>query len=142
MSVQENKALVQRWFEALNASDIEALTALYTEETEVWTAGDTSISGTRRAAELMALAGEVLALFPEGLQFEVLSLTAEEDRVAAEAVSRGRHISGQLYQNRYHFLITVSAGHIVQVKEYMDTQHMKDVLLQGDPGHQPMEETA
>jgi hypothetical protein len=30
----------------------------------------------------------------------------------------------------------------VQVKEYMDTQHMKDVLLQGDPGHQPTEETA
>ena len=142
MTVASNKALVRRWFAALNDNDVEALQALYTDDTEVWTAGDTSISGTHKAKALMALAGEVLALFPQGLQFELLQMTGEDNRVAVEAVSCGEHISGELYRNHYHFLLSIENEHIVLVKEYMDTQHMKDVLLQGDlpaasePGHE------
>lgn len=132
MDINNNKQMVQRWFDALNTGDVAQLAALYTADTEVWTAGNTSISGSKKAQALLKSAGEILGLFPDGLQFEVVQMTAENNRVAVEAISCGQHISGQLYNNHYHFLIEINGAHIATIKEYMDTQHMKDVLLQGD----------
>ena len=68
---------------------------------------------------------------PEGLKFTILGLTAEADRVAIEAESDGMHVSGQRYQNQYHFLMRIRDGRIVELKEYMDTQQVQDVLLSG-----------
>ena len=133
-SIEENKAIVQQWFDALNAGDVDALKSLYTDTTIVWTAGSTSISGEKSAQHLLQTAGEVLALFPEGLQFSVQQVTAEENRVAVAAESHGKHVSGDIYHNLYHFLLSIEDGKIVYVKEYMDTEHMKNVLLQGDGG--------
>ncbi len=59
--------------------------------------------------------------FPEGLHFEILNMTAEGDRVAVEATSRGMHASGKLYANHYHFLFHLRDGRIAVMKKFMDT---------------------
>ena len=73
--------------------------------------------------------GMIAGMFPEGLAFTILETTVEGDRVAVEAVSDGVHVSGKRYQNRYHFLVVVRDGKVHGLKEYMDTQHAKEVLV-------------
>jgi uncharacterized protein len=55
-------------------------------------------------------------------------VTAEGDRVAVEAESHAKMKSGKLYQNKYHFLLTIRDGKIQGVKEYLDTAHADEVL--------------
>ena len=56
-------------------------------------------------------------------------LTAEGDRVAVEAESYGEMATGKIYNNLYHFLLEVRDGKIHAVREYLDTMHAKEVLL-------------
>jgi ketosteroid isomerase-like protein len=58
-------------------------------------------------------------------------MTAEGDRVAVEAESRGLHVSGKLYNNLYHFLLVVREGKVHEFKEYLDTKLAHEVLLGG-----------
>jgi hypothetical protein len=73
----------------------------------------------------------VLTVFPEGLRFTIHALTAERDRVAIEAESHGKHVSGKIYNNKYHFVLRARGGKIVEWREYMDTMHANDVLCGG-----------
>ena len=62
-------------------------------------------------------------------------MTAEGDRVAVEAESRGVHASGLPYNNYYHFLFRFRDGELVRLTEYMDTELATDVLCGGQrPG--------
>jgi hypothetical protein len=63
--------------------------------------------------------------------FRILNMTAEDDRVAVEAVSSGDHVSGQHYANHYHFLFVVRDGKIAVMKEFMDTEMVTDVICGG-----------
>jgi ketosteroid isomerase-like protein len=59
------------------------------------------------------------------------AMTAEGERVAVEAKSEGVHTSGARYHNRYHFLLVVRDGRITELKEYLDTEHAREVLAGG-----------
>ena len=39
------------------------------------------------------------------------------------------HFSGKPYNNKYHFLLKIKDGEILELKEYMDTQLAAKVLL-------------
>ena len=58
-------------------------------------------------------------------------MTAEDDRVAVEATSDGMHVSGMPYSNHYHFLFTWRDGKLLELKEYMDTQLVTEVICGG-----------
>ncbi len=73
----------------------------------------------------------ILGLFPDGLSFRIKAMTAEGDRVAIEAESYGRHRSGKIYNNHYHFLMVIRDGRVAEFKEYLDTMHANEVLVQG-----------
>ena len=76
-------------------------------------------------------AHRVLDVFPKGIHFTIKELTAEGDRVAIEAESRGEHVSGKTYANQYHFLMRLRDGKIIEFKEYMDTEMVTDILCGG-----------
>jgi ketosteroid isomerase-like protein len=80
---------------------------------------------------IAAVSSGLFEAFPEGLHFEILNMTAEEDRVAVEATSRGLHASGKLYANHYHFLFHLRDGKIAVMKEFMDTELATEVLCGG-----------
>jgi steroid delta-isomerase-like uncharacterized protein len=132
---EANKQLVAEFFEAMNRGDTEALLDAYADDGAVQTMGHTLISGRRGKAEIRAFADGVYDAFPGGISFLVNSIIAEGDRVAVEAESVGEHVSGQTYNNQYVFLFTLRDGKIVELKEYLDTEMVTDVLCGGQrPG--------
>ena len=65
-----------------------------------------------------------------GIQPEILSLTAEQDRVAAEVRIRGRAArTGESYDNLYAFFFWVRDGTIIEVHEHLDTAYTGARLL-------------
>jgi ketosteroid isomerase-like protein len=126
-----NKALARRFIAAISRADVDAIVAAYAPDGTCWTAGTLPISGTSTVDQIAAASRGVLTVFPEGLRFAIHALTAEGDRVAIEAESYGKHASGKIYNNNYHFVLRARAGKIVEWREYMDTMHANDVLCGG-----------
>lgn len=131
MSIESNKQFVQDFFAAMNAGDSQAIVDAYHDDGYVWTMGHTLISGKYTKQQISEAAGAIFTNFPEGLSFTITGITAEGDRVAVEAESGGMHISGKRYQNMYHFLFTLKDGKLLELKEYMDTERVTDVLCGG-----------
>ncbi len=127
-STAENKVIARAFFDALNQADRDALDRLYADDFVLWSPGGLPFSGNHTKAEALQFTDAILGLFPEGLRFTITGITAEGERVAVEAESRGRHVSGKDYCNQYHFLLVIHDGKIVQLKEYMDTAHASAVL--------------
>lgn len=130
-TAESNKATVTRFFEALNAGDVDAIVAAYAEDGCVQTMGDTLISGVFDRDQIARSAAGIFDVFPEGLRFHVQGMVAEGDKVAVEATSEGEHISGQTYSNDYHFLFEFRDGKLLKLKEFMDTEQVTDVLCGG-----------
>lgn len=127
----ENKQLAESFLAAITRKDVPALIDAYAEDGRCVTMGGTLISGTFSKAQISAAAGSIFAAFPEGLRFQIHTLTAEGDRVAVEASSEGLHASGRIYANQYHFLMRFREGKVVEFKEYMDTEKVTDILCGG-----------
>lgn len=130
-SIDDNKRRTRAFIEAMERGDAEAIADTYADGGRVVTMGNTLISGTRGKEEIRQFAAGVLEAFPEGLKFHILGMTAEGDRVAVEARSKGRHVSGRDYSNHYHFLLTWKDGKLLELKEYMDTELVTDILCGG-----------
>jgi hypothetical protein len=131
VSIEENKRIARDFIDALSRADTDWVLEHYADDMVMWTAGSLPISGTHTKKEIRGLMDGILGAFPGGLRFEIKTLTAEEDRVAIEAESRGMHASGRPYHNEYHFLMRIRDGRIVEFKEYLDTLHANEVLLGG-----------
>ena len=110
--LEANKEIVREFFERLSEGDVDGVVELYTDRCTCWVAGTLPFSGTQPREALPQLIAGVAHMFPDGLRFDVKSLTAEADRVSAEAESFGRHISGQIYNQIYHYLFVIRDGKI------------------------------
>jgi uncharacterized protein len=128
---QRNKQSVQEFFTAMNAGDVAKILAAYADDGCLQTMGRTLISGKYSKAQIQGVAGQIYQVFPQGIQFTIDAMTAEGERVAVEAHSRGRHVSGKLYTNEYHFLFEFRAGKLAVLKEYMDSERVTDILCGG-----------
>jgi uncharacterized protein len=132
MTLEErNKKLVQEFFGLLNRGDVAGIVAAYAMDGQLQTMGRTLISGRFTRAQIEAAAGQIYQAFPQGLAFTIDAMTAEGQRVAVEAHSQGRHASGALYSNDYHFLFVFREGRLELLREYMDTERVTDVLCAG-----------
>ena len=129
--IERNKQAALHFFEALSGSDAHAVLDCYAENGCVRITGNTLISGLLDRDEILNRTSRVLEAFPQGLKFTVRTMTAEGDRVAIEAESAGLHASGKRFDNRYHFLMLLKDGKIVQLTEYMDTELVTEVLCGG-----------
>jgi ketosteroid isomerase-like protein len=131
MTIERNKELAREFIAALSRADSDWVLDHYADDMVMWTAGSLAISGPHGKSEIRALMDGILSAFPTGLSFTITTLTAEADRVAIEAESRGTHVSGKPYHNQYHFLMRIRDGLVIELKEYLDTQHANEVLLGG-----------
>jgi uncharacterized protein len=128
---ERNKHIMQRFFEAMNRGDVAAIVEAYAPDGSVETMGRTLISGVFDRTQIAVAAGRVYDVFPAGIRFEIHAMTAEGDRIAIEAESFARHVSGKAYNNKYHFLARLRDGKLVSFKEYCDTEHITDVICGG-----------
>ncbi|HYC01106.1 MAG TPA: nuclear transport factor 2 family protein [Candidatus Limnocylindrales bacterium] len=125
MSATSNKETVRRYFDAVNAGDIEVISSLL-DETAVFWVPPSLPDGVefRGKTNVLKLFTESVGLYDAsaGLAVEILSLTGEDDRVAAELVIRGRSAaSGEAYENFYHFLFRLRDDRIVAIREHLDS---------------------
>ena len=119
--LEANKTVVRKFVQALGAGDAETLKSLITSDIEAVCTGTCLLSATRGYDEIVGAAGMLKQVTHSGIAFEILQLTAEDDRVAAEIQGRSALVTGAAYNNEYHFLFWLRDGKIFRMKEYMDT---------------------
>jgi uncharacterized protein len=132
MSAEKNKNVVLSFFENFSAGKVDAALAMLADTATWWVAGNPEkfvLAGTKTKAQFAELLNGIGAAMPKGLRVTPKGLTAEGDRVAVEAESYGETATGKVYSNLYHFLFEVRDGKIQAVREYLDTMHAKEVLV-------------
>lgn len=114
--------LARKFFDALSAGNLPD--DLLTEDMQAWTvsSGSSDKSTYQGGVKLLG------AAFPQGITYTVQSLTAEEDRVAAEVVSEGTLVNGQPFRNDYLFLLRIRDGRIASVREFFNPKPVQELL--------------
>lgn len=107
--------LARRFFAALSSGDLPD--ELLTDDMTVWT---TTSGVQQEKARYQGGIRLLSALFEGGLTFTVDSLTAEDDRVAAEVRSHGILRGGEPFENRFLFMLRVRDGRIASVAEHFN----------------------
>ncbi len=131
MSLEANKQLVRAFLEHAYAGRVDAACALLSDDAIWWVLGDAAqlrVAGSRDAAGIERLLRGLNRLAPEGMRVMLHAITAEADRVAVEAEVQAALSTGKLLHNRYHYLFHVRGGKVSEVREYMDTLHVFQVM--------------
>jgi ketosteroid isomerase-like protein len=63
------------------------------------------------------------------IQFTIVSLTAEDDRVVAEARSETVLVNGEPYSNTYIFVIRVRDGRMASIAEHYNALIVEKTLM-------------
>ncbi len=127
MSLESNKELAASLFSRFDANDLAGALDLLADDASWWIAGKPGqqpAAGEHDKASIARLLRRMASQLPEGLRMTVKSAVAEGDRVALEVESRGPLGNGRVYEQQYHFLLTIRDGKIASVREYLDTQHV------------------
>ena len=122
----DNKQVVREFLKALGSGDVEAMKKLLTEDAKAVCIGTCIMSGTRDKAEILAALTMLGQVTKNGIEFKILNMTAEADRVSCEFEGVSTLANGKSYNNQYHFLVFLRDGKISLVKEYMDTKLVDD----------------
>jgi ketosteroid isomerase-like protein len=124
-----NKDTVAEFFTHLNKGHQAAALAMLRDDC-VWVVPSSIPGGGEKSKQAFAdLLSGILQLFASGPRFEIVSVTAEDDRVAIEMIGRGALRSGRQYENRYQFLMRLEDRKIIRVHEYVDTHYSMTVAF-------------
>ncbi|MGH9158697.1 MAG: nuclear transport factor 2 family protein [Vicinamibacteraceae bacterium] len=126
--MEDNKAIAIRWLESVGSGDIEAFKALVTDDVVHEVMGTSVLSGVRTLDDLVELAEGLFQATKNGLRFDILDVTAEEDRVAVHFEGSSELLNGSVYNNAYHLLFRLRDGKVCRVWEYTDTKYVDEVL--------------
>ena len=127
MNIAENKQLASEFFARFSANDIAGALDTLTDDANWWIAGKPDqlpAAGAHSKEQIASVLYGMAGRLKDGLKMTVKNLMAEGNRVAVEVESYGELQNGRVYNNEYHFLLTIRAGRISEVKEYLDTQHV------------------
>ena len=124
MTVEENKRIVQRFYQASNAGDMETCFNLIADDIVWRNTGTTSLSGVFRGKEELTekLLGPLFGQLKAGIQTQVHRLIAEGDTVVAQTSGTAETLSGLPYNNTYCWIVKLKDGKFVEVTEFMDTE--------------------
>ena len=123
MNLTENKRLVARFFDLLNAGAHDEAVSLLTDDF-IWSIPESIPGGGEKSpAEFRELLTGIMSLYDSQPQYTVVSMTAEGDRVSAELIGMGNLKNGNQFRNRYHMLFFLSGHSIRRVNEYVDTHY-------------------
>ena len=128
--LEANKRLVKEFFDCLGTFDAERLMKVLDPSITFNVPNIGCLGGKLTLADLPMVASILTAACPDGLRFEILDLTAEDDRVAARVDGFAKVAGGGEYNNRYHFLFNIRNGRICRTFEYMDSLLVENVLAE------------
>jgi uncharacterized protein len=139
---QESRSVVDAWYTALAAGDMEGVLGGLAEDVVVNVLGSSPVSGRHvgRDAFVAAAVGPIFAaLEPETIRFaqrwEIFA--ADGERVVALMHGDARCKNGRRYDNSYCHLFTIRDGKIVELYEFLDTALVETAIFGkdlADPG--------
>ncbi len=116
--------IARQFFAALSAGHIPD--ELLSDDMQAWTTSSgVWIDKARYQGGVKMLA----SLFDGGYAYTVDSLTAEDDRVAAEVHAQGILVDGQEFANVYVFVLHINDGRIARVAEHFNPAPVKEKLM-------------
>ena len=127
MSIERNKQIARSFFERLHARDIPGALDTLSDDVSYWIVGRREAipsSGTHNKQAMARMFAAMMARLENGMDMTIKNAIAEGDQVSLEVESYGRLKNGRVYNNQYHMLMRVRDDRIVEVKEYLDTQHV------------------
>ena len=130
MTAEQNKELATRTLTSLLKGDVDATLANMSDEISWVVPGNLPVSGLKKGKA--AVAGFVKGVkqgFPGGLVPEMRKVHADGDTVIVELTNRGKAHNGKDYENEYCFIFEIEGGKIRRMREYVDTQRVKDILF-------------
>jgi len=122
MSVEANKNVVRRYTQAVMEGDIATIESLQHKDVTWWVLGVGTLSRDSYNASVRSS-----FLSAEQRVVRITGMTAEGDRVAYEAESE-MTFPDKVYRNIYHNLVVIRDGRIVEGREYMDTQAVREAF--------------
>ena len=130
MGIEENKALVQKFYDAGAQGDMDTCFSIIADDITWTNIGSTKVSGTYTGKqELMEkLLGPLFGQLKAGITSDIERLTAEGDIVIAQTEGTAEKHDGTPYNNSYCQVIRIEDGQFVEVKEYFDTELAARVL--------------
>ncbi|WP_218775519.1 nuclear transport factor 2 family protein [Oceanobacillus senegalensis] len=132
MSLEEkNKQIIKEFMEVFSTGDIDRFLTYFSDTATWWVAGNIEgVSGEKDMKEFKEMnSGLATATKEAAIRLTPLAWTAEGNRVAVETESYAEMTNGKVYNNLYHFLFVLEDGKIQKVKEFLDTEHAREVFL-------------
>lgn len=115
--------LARAYFAAVTAGELPD--RLLTDDFSAWTTGTGPMSKSAYQDAIRLLA----RLCKTPIQFTIDAITAEEDRVLAEARSRTTLTNGEPYANTYVFSFRIREGRIAWIGEHMNLAIVHEKLV-------------
>jgi len=130
-SIEKNKQLVSRFFEIFSSGDVPLLLNAMADDGSWWVSGRLEgMSGRYDKKSFGPLVEGAKAFYKTGkLRISPISMIGEGDKVAVEAEGFAELLNGKVYEPHYHFLISIKDEKIFEIREYMDTQHAKEIFF-------------
>lgn len=124
MSIEENRAMALKFLDRLSAFDFDAMFDLLADDA-VWRVAGRPESfppaGTQSKSERREVFEGFVSVL-RSLRLDVVSTTAEQDRVVVEFTGYGESPSGVVYENEFLSLFRFRDGKICSVYEHCDQQ--------------------
>ena len=124
----QSEATVRKFFELLNAEDLEGVRALLTEDA-AWIpqARDMPGAGEYRGRDVIVdqFLKPIRGLFAKGSPSNrILSMASNDALVLVETHGTGHLNDGRPYDNRYAWAFEVRDGKIAMLREYLDSYYI------------------
>lgn len=132
MSIEENKRIIQAFFEASNHGDMDTCIGLLADDVTWTNIGSTKYSGTFAGKDVLLanLVGPLFSRLKAGIFSTIDNVVAEGEFVVVQSRGQAETTDGQPYNNTYCHVFRVRDGKISEVAEYMDTGLVNSVFGQ------------
>lgn len=120
---QSHRHVVEKFFATLPTGSISD--DLLTPDMTFWSVNGGMADKARFQGAIRVLS----AVYGSTSHYTITSLTAEEDRVAAETQSQGTLITGETIENNHVFLFRFFDNRIAEVREFMNQIVVRDKIV-------------
>lgn len=128
---QQNTALVKEFMEVFSTGDVDKILSYLNPTATWWVGGEIEgVSGTKNKEEFGQMLSSLSTATVNGaIKLTPKAFTAQGDRVAVETESYSEMSNGKVYNNLYHFVFIIRDGRLETIKEYLDTEHTREVFF-------------
>jgi uncharacterized protein len=124
MSEESNRALVLNFYRLMSQQRFDQMFELMADD-GIWTVAGNPKTFHHAGKVTKAQRAAAMASFTKvftSLEMDIRSTTAEDDRVAVEAITRCKTAHGLAYENELLVLLRCRDGRIVSIYEHLDQQ--------------------